>query len=63
MYRYVYLKETSWRMWEVGGSVVLKAFKGICRVEPSGSNVGYFIYTKNEQSTKCIQLWCSTGWV
>lgn len=36
MYPYVYLKETSWRVWQVCESVVLKAFKGICGVEPSG---------------------------
>ena len=63
MYRYAYLKETGWRLWEVGGSVVLKAFKGIYGVEPSGSTVGYFIYAKNEQSPQCIQLRCSTGWI
>lgn len=48
MNRQVYLRETCWRVWEVGGTVMLKVFKGICGVEPSGSTIGYFIYWKNE---------------
>jgi len=46
MYRYAHLKETSWRVWEVGGTVVLIAVKAICGVEPSDSTVGYFFWGK-----------------
>jgi len=45
MYRYVYLNETSWHVWEVGGTVMFLAANGICGVEPLVSTVEYLFST------------------
>jgi hypothetical protein len=44
MYRYVNVKETSWHVWEVGGTVVLLAVDGISGVQPLVSTVEYFFF-------------------
>lgn len=48
MYRYVYLKESGWWGWEVGGTVVFEAGSGVCGSEPPGLTIGVFIFGENE---------------